>query len=566
MSTVNGPLTPGEALAWEFRRQFRWQMVTQWAAILVVPLILTVAWVTAWLRHYFLWGDWPGLWELPPQLHLALLVVQLLATVLTTLPVCAPGARQYVLPVSTRQLVLSALIHGTLGIAVTLVGTTLVINLLFGARYPVVAPVLYGGLALAAGMCVQLQSRGRELWGALLGSLIAGLIYLALLQHFVELGTVIVAHAFTPVTASELAGVVGLTAVFWVAAVRAGGAARARIARKAQERWIGQGFTLPDWMAVWIRWPAAGGRRGAVWTLVEWEWRTQSWPLILTAVGVSLLLFGTLAAGTLLELWRTGYGGNDVLFHDSTFGVAMGLSACGGLLNLGLSRRGRDVLMGAKSSRWPLVLPASDLRFADVALARAVLTALVAAVVVLVIGCAAQAIVYWAVQWFGAANQRLEFRWPGETTPWSQLVHQLVVVAIFVWVVNGLCEAAILTGRRGWAVLPLVALFVVPGLIASAELLEMPAWVMQRGLAVFVLISVFVSVQVFWSVYPEHWLRVLWAGAAWMVTAWVITVLTTPTVNGQPRVNDLPADLALLGAMTLPLLLAPVAVAANRHR
>jgi hypothetical protein len=566
MSTVNGPLTPGESLAWEFRRQFQWQMVTQWAAILVVPLILTVTWVTAWLRNYIVSGNWPGGWELPPELHLAMLVVQLLATVLTTLPVCAPVARQFVLPVSTRQLVLSALIHGTLGIAVTLVGTTLVINLLTGARYPVVAPVLYGSLALAAGMWVQLKSRGREWWGVLLGSLIAGLIYLALLQHFVKVGTLVVAHAFTPVTASELAGVVGLTAVFWGAAVRAGGAARAGVAWTAREAWIGLGFTLPEWLAVWIRWPAAGGRRGAVWTLLEWEWRTQSWPLILTAVGVTLLLFGTLAAAALMELWRTGYGGSDALFHDSTFGVAMGLSVFGGLLNLGLSRRGRDVLLSAKSSRWPLVLPASDLRFADVAVARAVLTALVVAAVVLVIGCAAEAIVYWAVQWFGAANQRLEFRWPGETTPWPQLVHQLIVGAIFVWVVNGLCETAILTGRRGWAVLPVVAVFVIPGLIVTAELMHVRPEVMLGLTAVLVLVAVYVSVQLFWSVYPGQWSRVAFAAAVWVAAGWAITVLTTPTSIGQPRVNDLPADLALLGALTLPLLLAPVAVAANRHR
>jgi hypothetical protein len=566
MSTVNGPLTPGESLAWEFRRQFQWQMVTQWAAILVVPLILTVTWVTAWLRNYIVSGNWPGGWELPPELHLAMLVVQLLATVLTTLPVCAPVARQFVLPVSTRQLVLSALIHGTLGIAVTLVGTTLVINLLIGARYSVVAPVLYGSLALAAGMWVQLQSRCREWWGALLGSLIAGLIYLALLQHFVEVGTLVVAHAFTPVTASELAAVVGLTAVFWGAAVRAGGAARAGVAWTAREAWIGPGFTLPDWMAVWIRWPAAGGRRGAVWTLLEWEWRTQSWPLILLTVGVSVLLFGTLTAGALMELWRTGYGGNDVEFRDSTFGVAMGLSVFGGLLNLGLSRRGRDVLLSAKSSRWPLVLPVSDLRFADVALARAVLTAIVVAAAVLVIGCAAQAIVYWAVQWFGAANQRLEFRWPGETTPWPQLVHQLVVLAIFVWVVNGLCEAAILTGRRVWAVLPVVAVFDVPVLIITAELMHFRPEVMLGLTAVLVLLAVFVSVQVFWSVYPGRWSRIAFAAAVWVAAGWAITVLTTPTSIGQPRVNGLPTDLALLGALTLPLLLAPVAVAANRHR
>ena len=124
-------MSADEAVRWEFRRRFQTQLPSVLAAQLALPAFALLAWLQYALRRWTTDGSLPPGWDLPPQLHLVLLVVQLLTTVLMVLPLCTPSRRHFALPLSSEQLSRSMLCAGMAAVALTLMGTTAIVNLLW---------------------------------------------------------------------------------------------------------------------------------------------------------------------------------------------------------------------------------------------------------------------------------------------------------------------------------------------------------------------------------------------------------------------------------------------------
>jgi hypothetical protein len=561
---ATGPvlLSSDEALRWEFLRRFRSQLPYILASQLVLPAFGLLAWLHYALR-FWTTGHAPTYWELPPQVHLVLMIIQLAATVLVVLPFCTPSRRQFVLPVSSEQLSRTMLSAGMAAVALTLMGTTLIVNLLWWTWYPVIAPALYGAASLAVGVVIELRYRGRPWMIFLWGSLFAGAVYLALLRHFFTGWTFVVEHAWTDLSATECVAILGV--IIGALLVLPGATQRVRLG-------IGPAPTS-ELANLTVHIPALLRSRSPALTFIDWELRTQSGMLVVTGLCIGTFLYGTAVLAMFAELWQHGRPVQFQPFVEPTVMMGVGLFMMSGLMVLGVTPRGRAALIGTPASRWPLLLPLSDRRMADLTTLSALLGAVLGAVGFMLLGAAAH-LVAWSAMALSTDHsvrmvwERNLFSTLANAAPEGRTVQACVGAAVRVlavgWSVLGICQAAILTGQQRWACLPLGILLSIPLVAMFGAVVQLPqAMYDDLFLTLLAIVPVGLSLFGIWGTVTYQsrpWRRVAVAVGLYFLMTWLI--LATE-IDWRPKwINWL---VLLSTAVTCPITLPPLAVRLQRH-
>ena len=562
---ANGPMlmSADEAIRWEFRRRFQAQLFVVLAAQLVMPAFALIAWLEYVIRRWATSASSPVSWELPPQLHLVLLIVQLLATVLIVLPLCTPSRRHFALPMSSERLSQTMLCAGMAAVAVTLVGTTAIVNLLWWTSYPLVAPALYGAASLAVGVVIELRYRGRPWQTLIWGLLLAGAVYLSLLQHFSTGWTFVVEHPWTDLSAAECVAILGV--IFGAVQALPGATQRLR---------LGTGPVATNELAsISVQIPALLRSRSPVLTFIDWELRTQSGMLVVAGLCTGALIYGTTILAMFTELWQHGRQTRLQPFFEPTVMIGIGLFMSSGLMVLGVTSRGRAALIGTPGSKWPLLLPLSDRRMADLTTLSAFLGSILGAVGFVLLGAVAHFVAWMVLVLFtdGAARadwERNLFSTAVNAVPEGQTLAAWIGATVRVlalgWGILGICQAAILTGKRRWACLPLAILVAIPLLAILGAVVRMPQHMSQDLLAALVAIAAFgLSLLGIWGTvtYQERpWRRLTVAIGLYLLVIWLL-LATEPDSRQTWH-----WWLALLStAVTCPITLPPLAVRWHRH-
>lgn len=554
-------LTPEDAIRWEFRRRLWMQLPAVVAAQMVLPVILLLVWLTHALRTWLGTGRLPPLDELPHQLHLVLMVIQLLVTVLMVVTLVTPSFRHFTLPMSTGRLIRTQLLSGIAAVGLTLFATTAVVNLLWWTNYPLIAPALYGAAALSVGAVLEMKYRGRQWMTLLWGSVFAGGFYLALLGHFYSGWSFMIEHAWSDMTASECAALVMLTA---------GGVWLAPSAAQRLRLGVGPG-PATDLAAISLQLPASLRDRHPAITFVDWELRTQTGALIVTGIAFGVLIFGTALAAFFADLWENR-GQTHMPFVEPTFMISIGIYIGSGLLLLGVSPRGRQALVGTHSSRWSLLLPLSDTRMADLSTLAAFIGSVLGAGCLFLLGVVTHLLI-WATLSV-AAEDTVRAYWernlvnslwnvPGWNHSPSYVLGAAIRVLAVGWGILGVCQAAMLTGRRGWACLPFLALLGMPFLMMFSSVLlgmRFANEMLMPGL--FALATGGLSLAGVAGVvshFARPWRRLIVASVLWIVVA-TLLVATEPDLS----ISAVWLITCATG-VTLPLTLPPLALRSFRH-
>jgi hypothetical protein len=299
------------ALFWETFRRGRWSLLTFGLAANVFPILLYSA-----LGH-------DGALDPADSNQIAMHVVfeQIYPFCFGVAVLAALGApaRLYALPIRTSTLVLLQMLQAMLIVAVEMLASAVVLNAIFGLRWPLWGPVLFGAVAVAV-IQAMLWLADRSAWLAVAIAVPGGALGLWFKAHYGPAFSQ-PTHYWDVVTPLDVAMLALITAAAYCVAVV--GVARNR----RGEAPLSIGFV--DWVCRVFS--ASSGRDVAFRTPAEaqfwFEWRRKGWSMpAIVIVGLVYGLGSWLAASRAAEDLFKGFVAGGAIFAVTTFmtGIVMG--------------------------------------------------------------------------------------------------------------------------------------------------------------------------------------------------------------------------------------------------
>jgi hypothetical protein len=558
-------LTAEAALGWEFWTRFRRQLPLTLTAMCLLPLLVGLSrragQLILWVRFHE-WEQRGG--ALSPQFHLGALMVQIAAVLLVLLAI-PPLSRAFLLPLTTRALFRARMWQVTAAACIAMTLSTFVNNVILGTDWPYAAPILFATVAIAAAHWIAVEFRGREWRIGAAGGVVVALLVWRLRSHFYDGSTgVWTEHPFENFHIPE-----GLALATAFAAI-----SRRTLMAAEWERCAARGMNA-DEVSRASRVPARPAvPHGFAWTaMLSYEWRRNGTLFPVTVAVAALLGFGLHLGMIIRDMLRSsiGNGGLHLLkeFASGEFILLLGFAvfAYSPLLQVFTMSSGRRVLAGRGLETWPLTLPASNRKIANVALARALLSGLVGAAIWWLIGfsCLIGAQILLRSRGDAALADAMLSSIPSNR---FQLAVSVVLASATGWTLAGVVEACVLSGRRWVAALPYTILFGLFVLFAVVEAMfqhqvdESWIWALAACIAVAAFATALLRGELGWR------------GVAVCLALWIAMVVAIPAAKGWdfrylPVREQRGISLAeLLGSLcvTLPITLPPLAVGWNRSR
>jgi hypothetical protein len=566
------------ALAWEFRERGRRELFMAVVAALTIPVMLKLAdflWRLIMYRSTGSWGD-PTEWS--ALVHLASLIVQLASAVPLAWQCIARMDRQYVLPVSSRDLFQTRFVHGAAFVALATVIDNGLARLILGTDWPIVAPTLYGAVGWTAALWIGARFRGQELRVALASALVSCLIFAALMWHLFKFdGRVFVEQPFTPMAIEEVGILLGIGWLLSGAALRAGELDRCGLTGAGAYVPIKSGETsaIPVERTRALLARKLSPYRTSWSALFSEEWRRNG-VLYPVAAAITTVVFCVITLLAAISNIQAAHLSELSQILPGAITTGIGFVLIGPFLQVAASSHGRQTLRHGTQPFWKLTLPIPDRHLAMVAVGRQLLSNTAAMLACWMIGLS-----FWMLLcgltllyrlWLGLG--------PGGTFPMADLRGQLeqffqgtspvvpLLLLVNAWVATGVSEAALQTGRRWCVGIPhglLIGYWLSLAALVITLSPRMGEWYL--GLSAFVgmmvsIASVIAAVRA--SVIPLWWGVVaffLW-GVVWTGFAFLLSIQSGPA---QP-VSLMWTEFFALSSVMLPIALPPLAVAWNRRR
>jgi hypothetical protein len=561
-------LTPEAALGWEFWNRYRRTLPLILLATCLFPVCC--AWYQLDIaslrqRQSNVWE--PYAFSLPPRVHIAVVLITLAAVPLV-LQAFAPFSRHYLLPMETGKLTRTRWLLGAMAAALQSAVAFGLARTVTQSDWPIIDPTIYAVLVFAIAQWIAVRFRGREFWIAGMSAMAAAVVIGVVVNHFRAPPTLEEPwQEFAPLMPSQLAAIVGAIGLLFRLTLRAAERDRcqARTIDGRAEGAVSTSATI-----------ALRPFRTSLGSLLSWEWRRNGW-LYPIAVALGTFAFYTVACVLFAREYQASRSAS---IPRSTaaelLSFWLGAMVIGPYVLVFATATGRRVLAGKGTDGWPLTLPLSNRQIGYIAVLRALLSITLASVLAagihvgFVIGTQ-----LWLrfVGHTGEADLRWADLWSGTLLRRQWMNGAFVLVAAYV--LCGVLESAILTGRRSMAgLLHLIQIGLWFAALIAYSLtgpMNTPDWPITMVLA---LIS-FVAVGAAW------WYGELgWPGIALCVVVWFGTIGLFELAALADRLGHWPearhllrAHFGSIGMMSLrcsctmlPIVLPPLAVRWNRSR
>lgn len=560
-------LSPEAALGWEFWNRYRRQLPLLLLATCLFPICC--AWFqldVAWSRYKesSLWE--PDTFQMPPRVHIAIVLITLTAVPLV-LQSFASFSYHYLLPIETGRLMRVRWLLGAMAAALQSAVAFGFARTVTRSDWPIVDPTIYAVLVFAVAQWIAVRFRGREFWIAGMSVVGAAAVIGVVVNHFRAPPTLQDPwQEFAPLTPSQLAAVVGSIGVLFRLTLQA--AERDR----CQTRTIGRHVeaAVPSSATIALR-----PFRTSFGSLLSWEWRRNGmiYPMAVAA--------GTFAAYA-ISCWlfaREYHASRPSLVLQMSrvelLSFCLGAMVVGPYVLIFTTTTGRRVMAGKGTDTWPMTLPLSNRQVGYAAVLRAMLSVTLASVLA---GAIAAGFLLGAQAWLRMIGEASE-----ANSLWSTLMKQDVrmsrvgmttaMLLASAYVLCGVCESAILTGRRSMAgLLHLIQFGLWIVAVVARGMLQnvvIPEWVVGLLLCSLSLAAAGYA----WRLRELPWPGLLMCGLVWIGT----TALFDSLVQAEHPLAW-PSSFVLFGSDSvgtiflycsctmLPIVLPPLAVRWNRSR
>ena len=582
-------LNSGTALEWELvtriRRRAWFLLLTTGSLPLLVSVGLILERIGRWLRYGRPMRSGLFSWEegMPLELQLGLIFVMLLILLGVVLELLPSIRYQFLLPVPTVQLLRPRFWGGMLCCFGTMAIVLGCQNLVLDARLPVIGPSVYGAVSYAIVQAVLFVCRGDLTRQVFLGTFAGGAVLFAISRHYGTRPLVAAEHPWSEMTSSELVLLGVLVLICWHLSVRGAelqrcGEQRALFLGGFLERPIELTFSRTPSQILESETPKyvlPAASREAVGSMPRWaqfwfEWRRDGWLLPL-GIGMFMMLAGLLGTGgQLYEAWSRRHQPILMSTYLAEFTwIGMALFVICSLLPVVTTSRGRMTLR-QKGSQFTLTVPLSDRDLGWILFLQCLLAQIVAFGLILVIGLfwlGVQCLIAISTSQWDSFSARIAESINPSTI--REAMRTGWIMFLIGWCFLGASVAAVLSGRRTVALLPLgslVSLFCL-GTVYSFFQVE------PSQESVFAIWEMCVAMLVAWS-FISAWIAgslrpgdLLMALATWVfavVSAFFVIDFPDLPLNAQTiLVHAIPL---LLLAVMLPFALLPWAVTVQRHQ